>query len=126
MKILIAPDKFKGSMSAKEVCEAIGNGFKKNNSSFEIIHHPMADGGDGSLEILANHFSLKKISIKTVDPIGRKISTHYFTSSDAAFIEVASASGLVLLSKNERNPFLTSTIGTGKIFTPLLFLIWKK
>lgn len=113
MKILIAPDKFKGSMSAQEVGEAIGNGLKRKDSSFEINYHPMADGGDGSLEILSTHLSLKKIEITSVDPIGRKISTHYFVSSDAAFIEVASASGLVLLSDDEKNPLLTSTIGTG-------------
>ena len=115
MKILIAPDKFKGSMSAQEVCEAIGNGLKKIDSSLEIKYHPMADGGDGSLEILSSHLSLEKIEVKTVDPIGREISTHYFISSDAAFIEMANASGLVLLSKSERNPLFTSTIGTGKI-----------
>ena len=120
MKILIAPDKFKGSMSAQEVCEAIGIGLKKNNHSITTIFHPMADGGDGSLEILSNHLALKKQSVKTVDPIGRAISTHYFTSSDAAFIEVASASGLVLLSKKERNPLLTSTIGTGKMIADAL------
>ena len=120
MKILIAPDKFKGSLSAQEVCEAIGNALKKNNSSLEIIHHPMADGGDGSLDILSKHLSLEKQIIKTVDPIGREISTHYFTSTDAAFIEVASASGLVLLSKNERNPLLTSTLGTGRMLADAL------
>ena len=115
MKILIAPDKFKGSMSAQQVCVAIGNGLKKNDSSLDLIYHPMADGGDGSLEILSSHLSLNKNDIKTIDPIGKKISTHYFTSTDTAFIEVASASGLVLLSKDERNPLLTSTIGTGKM-----------
>ena len=120
MKILIAPDKFKGSLSAQEVSEAIGNVLKKNNSSFKIIHHPMADGGDGSLDILSKHLSLKKHSVKTVDPIGREITTHYFTSTDAAFIEVASASGLVLLSKNERNPLLSSTNGTGKMMVDAL------
>ena len=60
MKILIAPDKFKGSMTAREVCIAIGNGLIKNDSSLDIIYHPMADGGDGSLIILSNHLSLKK------------------------------------------------------------------
>ena len=115
MKILIAPDKFKGSLSAQAVCEAIGKGLKKNNSSIEIIYHPMADGGDGSLEILSRHLSLGKNKIQTTDPIGKEISTYYFTSSDAAFIEVASASGLVLLAEKERNPMHTSTVGTGKI-----------
>ena len=115
MKILIAPDKFKGSMSAQKVCEAIKKGLKKNDNSLEIISHPMADGGDGSMDVLSNHLPLQKNKITTVDPLGREITTHYFTSSDAAFIEVASASGLVLLSKIEQNPLLTSTIGTGKI-----------
>ncbi|MDG1435922.1 MAG: glycerate kinase [Saprospiraceae bacterium] len=120
MKILIAPDKFKGSMTAREVCIAIGNGLIKNDSSLDIIYHPMADGGDGSLIILSNHLSLKKNKITTVDPIGRIISTHYFTSTDAAFIEIASASGLVLLSKNEKNPLITSTAGTGKMIANAL------
>lgn len=120
MKFLIAPDKFKGSMTAQKVCEAIGRGLKKNDNSIDIIYHPMADGGDGSLEILSNHFSLEKIHIKTVDPIGREISTYYFTSPDSAFIEVASASGLVLLSEKERNPLRTSTIGTGRMMADAL------
>ncbi|MFK8009764.1 MAG: glycerate kinase [Saprospiraceae bacterium] len=126
MRILIAPDKFKGSLSAQKVCEAIGNGLKKNDSSLNIKYHPMADGGDGSLVILSSHLPLKKIEVTTVDPIGRKISTHYFVSSDAAFIEVASASGLVLLSKTEKNPLLTSTIGTGKIMTDAIKKGFKK
>lgn len=120
MKILIAPDKFKGSMSAQEVCEAIGKGLKKSNSSLDVIYHPMADGGDGSLEILSSHLPLKKNEIKTVNPIGREISTHYFTSSNAAFIEIASASGLVLLSKEKQNPLLTSTVGTGKMIAEVI------
>ena len=120
MKILIAPDKFKGSMSAQEVCEAIESGLKKEDSSLDLTFHPMADGGDGSLEVLSKHLSMEKHQVKTIDPIGRKISTHYFTSSDAAFIEVASASGLVLLSEHERNPLLSSTIGTGKMMVNAL------
>lgn len=115
MKILIAPDKFKGSMSAQQVCVAMEKGLRKNDDSVEIISHPMADGGDGSLEILSNFMSLQKHKIITVDPINREIIVPYFTSKDAAFIEVASASGLVLLPKREQNPMLTSTIGTGKI-----------
>ncbi len=126
MKILIAPDKFKGSLSAKEVCIAIGNGLKKNNPTIETIYHPMADGGDGSLEIISKQLALAKHFVKTVDPIGREISTHYFTSSDAAFIEVASASGLVLLSPKKRNPLLTSTLGTGKMIVDAFSKGFKK
>ncbi|MEO1260786.1 MAG: glycerate kinase [Bacteroidota bacterium] len=115
MRVLIAPDKFKGSLSALEVCHAIRNGLEKNRKKIETVFHPMADGGDGSLEILAGHLQLKAQKINTTDPLGRTLSANYFTSSNAAFIEVASASGLVLLNKEERNPLLTSTYGTGKM-----------
>ncbi len=113
MKVLITPDNFKGSLSAKEVCEAIASGLRKKEEPLDITFHPMADGGDGSIEILADHLSLEEVSIKSQDPLGRPITAKYFTSKDAAFIEVASASGLVLLEESERNPMHTSTLGTG-------------
>ena len=59
MNILIAPDKFKGSLSAIEVCEAIASGLNQQEQSFNIRFHPMADGGDGSMDILADHLGLK-------------------------------------------------------------------
>lgn len=120
MKILIAPDKFKGSLSAREVCEAIKSGLQQQNEKLEIISHPMADGGDGSLEVLTDYLDLKSQPIQTVDPLGRTMTAEYFTSADAAFIEVASASGLVLLKEEERSPFKTSTLGTGRMIAHAL------
>lgn len=120
MKILIAPDKFKGSLSALEVCRAIESGLKKRGEKTVVRAHPMADGGDGSLAILSGYLDLKSQIIQTIDPLGREISAEYFTSSKAAFIEVASASGLVLLDKKERNPLKTSTLGTGKMIADAL------
>lgn len=115
MKILLCPDKFKGSLSGQEVCEAITKGLQKTHPTATIISHPMADGGDGSIEILSSHISLQKHSIEIADPLIRKITSSYYTSSDAAFIELASASGLVLLEESERNPLHTSTLGTGEM-----------
>lgn len=120
MKILIAPDKFKGSLSAKAVCTAIAAGLKQKDEGAEIYLHPMADGGDGSLTVLSDHFALSKTTIETVDPVDRTIRADYFTKDQSAFIEVASASGLVLLSKEERNPMLTATLGTGKMIAHAL------
>ena len=120
MKILIAPDKFKGSLSAKAVCQAIEKGLKKGDNHIEVISHPMADGGDGSLEVLADYLDLKSQTVQALNPLSREISTQYFTSSNAAFIEVASASGLVLLEEKERNPLKTSTFGTGKMIADAL------
>lgn len=125
MKILIASDKFKNSMSAQTVCEAIGKGFE-NDSALEIIYHPMADGGDGSLNVLSNHLSFTTNKVATVDPIGRAITCNYLSYSDFAFIELASASGLTLLSDNEKNPLLTSTIGTGKMIVDAISKGYKK
>lgn len=115
MQILLCPDKFKGSLSARQVCHAIDAGLKKNQPKAKTIFRPMADGGDGSLETLTAYLDLVPKTITTVDPLGREIQATYFTSADAAFIELASASGLVLLKNEERNPLLTSTLGSGKM-----------
>lgn len=113
MKILIAPDKFKGSLTAEEVCLAIEKGLKQQLAQVATTLHPMADGGDGSLKVLANYLNFTTQTVQTVDPLGRAITAQYYTTSKAAFIEVASASGLVLLSAKDRNPLNTSTFGTG-------------
>ncbi|MDP5172889.1 MAG: glycerate kinase [Bacteroidia bacterium] len=115
MKILLCPDKFKGSLSAQAVCEAIEIGLLASDESIEVIHHPMADGGDGSISVLANLLGLQERVMLTTDPLGRPLSASYFTSSTAAFIEVASASGIVLLQEQERNPLRTTTLGTGTL-----------
>lgn len=111
--ILIAPDKFKGSLTSEEVCLHIFNGLISHDSRLNIQMHPIADGGDGSIEILKKHLNAKEILVNTTDPLGRSIEATYIIASDIAYIELASASGMVLLDKNERNPMYTSTYGTG-------------
>ena len=121
MKILIAPDKFKGSLSAQQVCEAIAEGILSADNSLQVKVHPLADGGDGSLEVLDNHFELEKITCSTVDSLGRAMQAQYLVSSAAgAFIEVAAASGMVLLQPEERNPMKTSSLGTGILIADAL------
>jgi len=115
MKVLIAPDKFKGSLSAQDVCNAVECGLKEFDSSIEIIKHPLADGGEGTLDILQNYFNLKTDSALVANPIFKYISASYKTSSDTAYIEMSNASGLQLLAKEEQNCYLTSTYGTGSI-----------
>jgi glycerate 2-kinase len=115
MKIIIAPDKFKGSLTAFEVCRSVEAGIKSIDSSIEIISFPMADGGDGFASILQAYLHTETIFCKTVDPLYRPIDGTYQWNekTKTAIIEMAVASGLVLLKDNERNPFLTSTYGTG-------------
>ncbi len=115
MKILIAPDKFKGSLSAEEVCLAIGKGIRGANKDIETIFHPMADGGDGSIAVLSRHLKFEKHEVNTSDPLGRPIQVPYFTHGESAFVELATASGYALLKQQEMNPLITSTAGTGKL-----------
>jgi len=115
MKILIAPDKFKGSLTAQEVCVALSNGLKNANPNLEIITRPMADGGDGSLEVLAHYFDLKTITLEVEDPLFRPIDASYSMASTTAYIEMAAASGLALLKEKERNCMQTSSFGTGEL-----------
>ncbi|MDP2089463.1 MAG: glycerate kinase [Flavobacteriaceae bacterium] len=115
MKILIAPDKFKGSLSAIEVCDAIERGIKRFDSTIEIIKHPLADGGEGTLDILNNHFKLETISVLVKDPLFNDITATYKVSENTAFIEMSNASGLQLLNLNQRNCYYTSTFGTGQL-----------
>lgn len=117
MKILIATDSFKDALSAVEVCQAIARGLKAANSSFETVLFPLADGGEGTSEILTYHTQGQRVSLQVHDPLFRKIEASYGISADGktAFIEMAAAAGLQQLKPEERNPLLTSTYGVGEM-----------
>lgn len=120
MRILICPDKYKGSISALGVCEALRDGLLAASPDLEIALHPMADGGDGSIEVLRSALSMSPVTVKTVDPIGRIISADYYESDDVAFIELASASGIALLEEEQRDPMKTWMMGTGLMIADAL------
>jgi len=116
MKIVIAPDSFKHSLSAVQVAAAISNGIRSVHPEANIVQLPVADGGEGTVEALTTATGGKKISIQTYDPLMRPITATYgFIDSATAVIEMAAASGLELLQKGEENPLKTSTYGTGVI-----------
>ena len=115
MTILIAPDKFKGSMDALQVCKAIERGIKKRAPTTQCLLHPLADGGEGSIDILSSHLSLQKVTVKTTNPLGQTMEAYYYQNKKAAFIELAAASGISLLTPKQQNPLLTSTEGTGRM-----------
>ena len=116
MKILIAPDKFKGSLTAKQACEAISDGLLHFEYPTEVVHLPLADGGDGLLEVLKEYSEWEERTVTVADPLFRKINASYLVSKDKiAFIEMAKASGLLLLTETERNPLKTSSYGTGEL-----------
>jgi len=113
MNILICPDKFKSSLSAFEVSNAIKSGILQYTPEVEIQMHPLADGGDGSIDVLSHFLPLQEVSTETIDPLGRNITTTYFRENKTAYIELAKAAGIDLLKKDEHHPLSTSTIGTG-------------
>ena len=115
MKIIIAPDKFKGSLTAFEVCKAVTAGIKNVDENIDTISFPMADGGDGFATIMQYYLQTDSIHCAAVDPLNRNINASYQWNekTKTSIIEMAVASGLALLNDNERNPLLTSTYGTG-------------
>ena len=117
MKIVIAPDSFKESMSALEVAHAIEKGFKKVFPLAEYIKVPMADGGEGTVQSLVDATDGTIIKEVVTGPLGNPVEAFYGISGDkqTAIIEMAAASGLELVPKEQRNPLLTTTKGTGEL-----------
>jgi len=115
MKVLLIPDKFKGSISAKGVVAAITKGIEKVDSKVETISIMASDGGDGFLNAVAENIDHQRITDSTIDPIGRAIEAEYLISKDErkAYIELAKASGLELLENKELDVMHASTLGTG-------------
>ncbi len=117
MKIVIAPDSFKGSLTALEVATAIQKGIVNVDSQVETVLVPMADGGEGTVESLIDGLEGKLIKKVVHDPLFRKINSFYGIMGDGktAVIEMAAASGLPLLKPEERNPMKTTSFGTGEL-----------
>lgn len=117
MKVLVAPDSFKGSITANEASELIKKSILDIYSNFEVHTVPMADGGEGTMNVLINALNGKIHKVLVKNPLGKNIVGEYGTTPDnrTAIIEISSASGLDLLAKEELNPYLASTYGTGQL-----------
>ncbi|OOH90288.1 glycerate kinase [Pasteurellaceae bacterium 15-036681] len=124
MKILIAPDSFKESLTALEVANAIELGFSKIFPDAEYIKIPMADGGEGTLQSLVDATQGRLLSTEVTAPLGNKIQANFGISGDGktAIIEMAAASGLHLVPVAGRNPLITTSFGTGELIKAALEL----
>jgi glycerate kinase len=122
MKIVIAPDSFKGSLTALEVAKCIEKGIKKVDARIETVIVPMADGGEGTVQSLIDVSNGKLIDARVHDPLFRLAESFYGIMGDGktAIIEMAAASGLPMLKSDERNPHKTSTFGTGELIKDAL------
>jgi glycerate kinase len=117
MKIVIAPDSFKGCLTALGVAEAIERGLKKASGEIVVSIVPMADGGEGTVQSLVDATGGRIVNTNVKDPLFRNIESFYGILGDGttAVIEMAAASGLPLLTPAERNPLNTSSYGTGEL-----------
>lgn len=115
MKIVIASDKFKHSLSTFQAVDAIRQGLQQASTSFQIVGLPMADGGDNFSEVMGYYARAQRQIVEVSDPLFRPVMTSYYINGKTAFIEMAKASGLQMLQPEEYNCALTSTYGTGQM-----------
>lgn len=116
MTLTLAFDSFKGSLTSAEVADAFAGGVLSVQPTADIRKVCIADGGEGTAQSLVNQLGGTWVQTQVLDPLGRPITTQYglINEGNTALIELAAASGLTLLSPEERNPLLTTTYGTGQ------------
>lgn len=117
MKIVIAPDSFKGTISSPEVCKIIAAAYRKVFPEAEIVQLPLADGGEGTTQALVSALNGEMVNIEVTGPLGNKVSAVYglIENGETAVMEMASASGIELVKREDLNPMKASTYGTGEM-----------
>ncbi|RZT21449.1 glycerate kinase [Fictibacillus sp. BK138] len=122
MKIVIAPDSFKESMTAAEVCAAVEAGFQKVIGDAEYVHVPVGDGGEGTVQSVVDATAGRIVEVTATGPLGEKVDAFYGLTGDGktAVIEMAAASGIHLVPREQRNPLVTTTRGTGELILDAL------
>lgn len=122
MKIVIAPDSFKESLTALAVAEAIGEGFRRILPQAQYRLVPMADGGEGLVQSIVDATQGEKFSTQVTAPLGNKVSASWGMTGDgqSAVIEMAEASGLHLVPTDKRNPLISTSYGTGELISAAL------
>ena len=117
MRVVVAIDSFKGSMSSLEAGEAISKGIRNAHKDAEVEIRPLADGGEGTVEALSIGMGGKLINVDVTGPVGRKVNAVYgiVDSSKTAIIEMSQAAGITLVSGDEKNPLYTTTFGVGEL-----------
>ena len=117
MRILIAPDKFKGTLSAGEVAQAIATGLREVLPDAKIDIVPMADGGEGTAEVISRALGASWTKCKAHDPLGREIEARYgwIEKRKLAVMEMSEAAGMRRLGPNELNPEIATTFGVGEM-----------
>jgi glycerate 2-kinase len=124
MKFILAPDSFKESMTAKRAALAMEEGIRRVFPDAECVIIPMADGGEGTVQSLVDGTKGIFVEVEVTGPLGEKVKAEYglLRNGQTAVIEMASASGIELIKKVDRNPLITTTFGTGELIKHALNL----
>lgn len=122
MRVVIAPDSFKGSLTSVQVAAALADGWREARPDDEILLAPLADGGEGTLVAIEAAGGWEWRTAPATDPIGRPVSARWLRATDGAraVVELAEASGLSRLTAQERDPIGASTFGTGDVLRAVL------
>jgi glycerate kinase len=124
MRVLVAPDKFRGTLTARQAAEAVATGWRRTRPGDELDLAPMADGGEGTMSALVDALHGEVVRATVTGPRGDQVEAEFGMANGAAgrlaIIEMASASGLALLSPSRRDPRLTTTRGTGELILAAL------
>lgn len=117
MKIVIAPDSYKESLTAQEVAIQIEAGFREIFPDADYVKLPVADGGEGTVEAMIAATNGRRVNVEVTGPLGEPTAAFFGLSADGkqAFIEMAAASGLEQVPASRRNPLLTTSYGTGEL-----------
>ena len=117
MKIVLAPDSYKNSLTAKQVAQSMKKGFAKVYPDAEFVNVPMADGGEGTVQSLVDARNGQMVTETVVNPLGNKTQAQYGLIDDGqvAVIEMAQASGIQFINQFTQNPYVTTTFGTGEL-----------
>ena len=115
MKVIVSIDSFKGCLTSAEANQAAAGGIRQKMPHAEVVQIPVSDGGEGWLEAFFSAKGGQLVDVNVRDPLLRPVVAQYLKQDDTAVIEMAKASGLTLLTPEERNPMVATSYGTGQL-----------
>lgn len=114
-KVIVAPDSFKGCLSAGEVAHTVASALREGHPDWEVVEFPLADGGEGTVDVVIPALGGTICQAVVSDPLGRPVSARFGLLGETAVLEVAEACGLKYLEPRERNPLVASSYGVGEL-----------
>jgi len=124
MKILVSPDSFKGTLTAIEVSEIVGE--KLSEEGFSVFRKPIADGGDGTIDIIEYAIAGRRFYCNVKNPLREAIETFYLSVNDTVYLEYAKTSGIILIPRSKLNPVKATSFGFGELIKDAINKGFKK